>query len=81
MLRPEFESTPNFDSLDFVDPIGPDVEIEHFGRMYEVQQKIKPEKKHPSFEQFILMNSKNKSNEWAYVSNRLSDRNKNGHNS
>ena len=48
---------------------GPDPEIETLGQQYEASRLIHPNHK-LTFEQFIVTNTRAKSNDWAYLSNR-----------
>ena len=51
------------------EPVGPDIEIEQYHRMFEADQKINPHHE-ICFEKFIEMNAVAKSNAWAYEANR-----------
>ena len=51
------------------EPVGPDIEIEQYHRMFEADQKIHPHHA-VGFEKFIEINTPARSNAWAYESNR-----------
>jgi hypothetical protein len=51
-----------------MDVIGPDDEIEVLGRKFEGWKKVSPSTM--TFEQFVAINERPRSNAWAYESNR-----------